>query len=188
MLTFAIFPFLLFFAGAYLVLCLPLASMWSIRKQNRGRHGIICPETRNPADIELDGRYAMQTAAHNYEHSRIASCSRWPEKDECDQECLAQVNPSPENIERLLSKWCSGKVCGLCDRALRASDWAFSRIGWLDENRKLIELHDIELKNLQQELQDKRPLCWTCHLQERERQAKPPAPRKGDRHRDAALA
>jgi hypothetical protein len=34
------------------------------------------------------------------EHSRLKSCPRWPEKGECGQECLAQVNPSPENVDR----------------------------------------------------------------------------------------
>lgn len=186
---FAVFPFLLFFAGAYLVLCLPLASVVSARFKNRGRHGIICPETDQPADIELDPRYAMRTAARNYEHSRLASCSRWPEKDECGQECLAQVNPSPENIERLLSKWCAGKGCAICARALNAADWSFSRIGLLDERQKLIELHDVQLNRLQLELKGKRPLCWKCHQEERVRQAVPPQIRKGDRHGlDSALA
>ncbi len=39
----------------------------------------------------------------------------------------------------------------------------------------------MNLRQLQAVLQEMRPLCWTCHQEERIRQAVPPRVLKGDR-------
>ena len=59
--------------------------------------------------VELDNKFALKTALRGEEHERLESCSRWPEKCECGQDCLAQINLSLENLERYLQKWYQGK-------------------------------------------------------------------------------
>ena len=115
------------------------------------------------------------------EHDRLQSCSRWPEKGDCDQECLAQVDPSPENLERLLQKWYQGKTCAICERALTPADWRRSRLALLNEKQKLFELRHMHLDELPSALDQMAPLCWNCHQEERVRQATPPRILKGDR-------
>ena len=51
--------------------------------------------------VEVDNKFAFKTALRGEEHERLQSCSRCPEKGDCCQEYLAQINPSPENLERL---------------------------------------------------------------------------------------
>lgn len=182
MLTLALFLIVLFFLGAVLVNGLPVAFSLQSYYQNRGRQSAICPDSGQPADIETDNEYAFWTALRGQEHSRLKSCSRWPDKGDCGQECLAQVNPSPENVNRLLSKWYEGKSCAICERSLAASDWRRSRLALLNEQHKLFELRHMHLDDLQSTLQHMRPLCWNCHQEERARQATPVRLFKGDRH------
>src|SRR5271165_1042486 len=151
MLTFALFPIVLFFLGALLVTGLPVAMSLQAYFKNRGRQSAICPENGEPVDIELDNKYSFWTALRGQEHTRLHSCTRWPEKGDCGQECLAQVDPSPENVARL-------------------------------EQHKLVELRQVNLRQLQSALEHMRPLCWTCHQEERVRQFVPPRVLKGDRH------
>jgi len=182
MLTFALFPLALFFLGALLVTGLPVALSLQSYFQNRGRRAAICPENGEPVDIEVDNEYAFWTAFRGQEHTRLKSCSRWPEKGDCGQECLEQVAPSPENVERLMLVSYRGKSCAICTRAITPPDWRRGRLAWLDNEYKLVELRQVDLKQLQFALERMRPLCWTCHQEERVRQATIPRSLKGDRH------
>ena len=187
MLTFAVFPILLFFLGAVLVTGLPVALSLQNYYRNRGRQSVTCPDSGQVVDIEVDRKFAFWSALRGQEHSRLESCSRWPEKEDCGQECLAQLEPSPENIERQLTKWYQGKTCAICARALSPGDWRRSRLAVLNERQKLFELRDMHLDELQTALQGMRPLCWNCHQEERARQAVAARILKGDRHGLASL-
>ncbi len=182
MLTFAIFPIVLFFLGAVLVTGLPVALSLQNYYRNRGRQSVSCPDSGQPANVEVDRKFAFLTAWRGQEHWRLESCSRWPEKGDCGQECLAELEPSPENVDRLLTKWYQGKSCAICARALTPGDWRRSRLAVLNDQQKLFELRDMYLEELQDKLQNMRPLCWNCHQEERARQAVPPRLLKGDRH------
>jgi|SRR5271167_988467 len=182
MLTFVLFFLVLFFLGAILVTGLPVALSLQSYFQNRGRQSAICPENGDHVDIEVDNKYSFWTALRGLEHSRLKSCTRWPEKGNCGQECLAQVDPSPENVDRLMLGWYKGKVCAICARAIAPSDWRRGRLAWLDGRYKLVELRQVNLRQLQSALGEMRPLCWTCHQDERVRQGVPPRALKGDRH------
>lgn len=173
MLTFALFPLALFFLGAVLVTGLPIAQALQSFYANRGRRAAICPESGEPVNIEADNEYALRTALHGLEHSRLKSCSRWPEKGDCGQECLAQVEASPENVERLLTMWFEGKSCAICARSLKPTDWQRSRLGMLNLQHKLVEMRQIYPFELQAAVEYMRPLCWSCHQEERARQAVP---------------
>ena len=182
MLTFAIFPILLFLPGAFLVTGLPVALSLQNYYRNRGRQRVVCPETGQPAAVAVDHKFAFWSALRGQEHSRLEGCSRWPERGACNEECLEQLDPSPENLERFLSKWYDGKSCAICERALTLSDWQRSRLGVLNQQQQLFELRQMFQEDLQSALQNMRPLCWNCHQEERERQAVPARVLKGERH------
>lgn len=178
---FAAFPIGLFIIGAIIMVGLPLVFSLQSYFKNRGRRSVICPENHQPVDVEADRKFAFWTAWRGKEHTRLQSCSRWPEKGDCGQECLAQVDPTPENIERLLKMWTDGKACGICGRLLDASDWRQGKLALLDENFSLIEMRQIDLEQLTATLEHARPLCWTCHQEERVRQEQPHRVLKGER-------
>ena len=178
---FAFFPLALFVLGAILLVALPVGLSLQSYFRNRGRRTVVCPENREPVTVELDNKYSFQTALRGQEHERLQSCSRWPEKGDCGQECLAQIDPTPENLERLLQKWYQGKTCALCERALSPADWRRGRLALLNEKEKLFELRHMHLDDIPSALDHMAPLCWNCHQEERARQAAPPRILKGDR-------
>ncbi len=180
--TYALFLVPLFFIGAFLLTGLPLALSLQNYYRNRGRRLVSCPETGQPTEVEVDNKFAFLSAWRGQEHSRLQACSRWPEKGDCGQECLEQLEDSPENIDRFLTKWYEGKSCAICQRALTPSDWRRSHLAVLNRQQQLFELRHMFLETLQSALQEMRPLCWNCHQEERERQAVPARILKGDRH------
>jgi hypothetical protein len=178
---FSAFPIVLFIIGAILLVALPVGLSLQSYFRNRGRRTVICPENHELVTVELDNKYAFATALRGAEHDRLQSCTRWPHKGDCGQECLMQVNPSPENLERLLQKWYQGKSCAICTHPLTPADWRRSRLALLNENQKLFELRHMHLDEVPSALDKMKPLCWNCHQEERARQAQPARILKGDR-------
>lgn len=177
---FATFPIALFIIGAILLVALPIGISLQAYFRNRGRRTVMCPDNHQPVTVEVDSKFAFRTALRGAEHERLESCSRWPEKGDCGQECLAQVDPTPENLERLLQKWYQGKTCAICERPLTPADWRRSRLALLNEHQKLFELRHMHLEEIPTALDQMAPLCWNCHQEERARQAAPSRILKGD--------
>jgi hypothetical protein len=182
LLTYSLFFIPLFLIGAALLTGLPIALSIQDYYKNRGRQSVTCPDSHQPSDVEVDRKFAFWTALRGQQHTRLQSCSRWPEKGNCGQECLAQLDPSPENVDRLLTKWYDGKSCAICARGLTSADWRQGRLAMLNQEQKLIELREMTLDRFASMLENMRPLCWRCHQEEHDRQAAPPAILKGDRH------
>jgi hypothetical protein len=59
----------------------------------RGMRTVTCPETNEPAAIELDAMRAALRSAVLSPDVQVRRCSHWPEREHCGQECLAQVDP-----------------------------------------------------------------------------------------------
>jgi hypothetical protein len=57
----------------------------------RGPKAVTCPETLEPATIELDAKRAALTSTFGDARLKVAKCARWPEHQDCDQECLKQA-------------------------------------------------------------------------------------------------
>ena len=170
---YAAFPIILFFFAAAILVGAPLASTLSSYFKHRGRQPVTCPDDGQRAEVEVDRKFALHAAMDGKELARVQTCSHWPENGACGQECLAQVETTPDNLDRLFKRWFEGKPCTLCSRTLTPSDWRFGRMGFLNEEFKLIELRQIDFTKLGSIPQPKRPLCWTCHQQEKQHQKAP---------------
>jgi hypothetical protein len=83
------------------------------------------------------------------------------------------VEAPPKNLDRLFARWFEGKPCTICTRAITPSDWRHGRLGFLNDEFKLVELRQIDVTELGAIAEPRRPLCWTCHQQEKQRQGKP---------------
>ena len=73
------------FLGAFLLW------MYSEKRAYREPRTIICPENLDYAEVTVDGERAARSALSGQEEFHIASCSRWPEMEGCDEECAMQV-------------------------------------------------------------------------------------------------
>ena len=170
---YAAFPIILFFFAAGILVGAPLASTLQTYFKNRGPRPVVCPDDQQNCKVEVDPKFALQAAMRSKEDSRVATCTHWPENGGCGQECLAQVEATPKNLDRLFTKWFEGKPCAICSRALTPSDWRFGRMAFLSEEFKLVDLRQIDMTKLGSIRQPKRPLCWSCHQVEKQRQAVP---------------
>ncbi len=170
---YAAFPIVLFFIAAAVMVGLPVASTLQSYFKNRGRRPVVCPDDQQRAEVEVDPKFALQEAMRGKEDARVQTCSHWPNNGACGQECLAQVDATPKNLDRLFKKWFEGKPCTICSRSLTPADWRFGRLGFLNEEFKLVELQQVDMTELGSIAQPKRPLCWTCHQQEKQRQRAP---------------
>src|SRR5579864_2993049 len=63
----------------------------------RGTRLIRCPETRAPEAIKIKAGTAAAQSLWCDPELRLSKCSRWPERHDCGQECLSQVEADPEN-------------------------------------------------------------------------------------------
>lgn len=64
-------------------------------RRYRGTKTLRCPETGDHAEVDLDERHATFTAAFKKPDLRVTQCSRWPEKDSCDEDCLHEPVNQP---------------------------------------------------------------------------------------------
>ena len=102
---------LLGFAGLFLLSLIPVAWV-ALRayRRFRGTRVITCPETGCAAAVEVDKGHAAATYAIGEPDLRLTSCSRWPEREGCGQECLSQIEASPEGclVRNMLIEWYQG--------------------------------------------------------------------------------
>lgn len=75
------------FAALYFVVPFALGAYLKYR----GRMVVTCPETREQVGVRVDAKHAALTAAVGHPDLRLKSCTRWPEKRDCGQECLLQI-------------------------------------------------------------------------------------------------
>jgi hypothetical protein len=135
----------------------------------RGRRVVECPETEKPAGITLDAPHAAITAFSSFPHLRLSSCSRWPEHAGCGQDCLAEVEASPEDclVRNILTRWYQGKVCASCAKPIGEIDWAGAKPALLRSDRVSVEWSQVPSEQLQETLATTSPICFSCHTANR---------------------
>ena len=80
----------------------------------RGQRIITCPDNQQPAAVRL------AWLGHS-----LRSCTRWPEKAGCGQECLAQIDAAPREclVQSIVASWYAGKSCVICKTAIGEIVW-----------------------------------------------------------------
>jgi hypothetical protein len=83
---------LAFWLVATFLILLPLL-LWrhEIYRRFSGSRLVSCPENQRPGVVSIDTRHAMSTGIDGRPDLRLCDCSRWPERANCDQACLAQA-------------------------------------------------------------------------------------------------
>ncbi len=68
-------------------------ALWAYARslQFREPRTIICPETERWAEVTIDAAYATRTELAGCADLRMAACSRWPERKDCNQDCAPQL-------------------------------------------------------------------------------------------------
>jgi len=135
----------------------------------RGRRVVTCPENRHPAGVTLDSHLIMLTALGKSPQLRLESCSRWPEKGGCGQECLSQIEASPEScmVRNILLNWYRGKDCHSCGMPIGEISVAGAKPAVLRADGVDVEWNEIPAEKLQETLLAANPICFACHTARR---------------------
>ncbi|HEY9139610.1 MAG TPA: hypothetical protein VIN93_01895 [Bryobacteraceae bacterium] len=131
----------------------------------KGRRVVTCPENQRPAGVTVDARHAMATGLGKPPQLRLESCSRWPEKTGCGQECLSQIEASPEGclVRNILLTWYSGKTCHSCGMPIGEVSLAGAKPAVLRADGVSVEWNEIPAEQLQETLLAANPICFACH-------------------------
>lgn len=159
---------LLVLFGVAMALLVAAAIVWQYVSY-RGRRVVMCPETHEPVDVELDAWRAARERTLDVEAKlKLQSCSRWPEKEDCGQECIAQIDESPEGtlMRNILVSWFRWKACALCGHAIGPIQWHDQMPGLRAPDGKLREWEGVAAADLPAILATHHAVCWNCLLAE----------------------
>jgi len=160
------------------VLVIILASVKGIRAywRARGKRLVTCPETHCPAAVELDAKGAGFVAIWGESHPRLRHCSRWPEKADCAQDCLQEVENLGQGclVRNIVQAWYRGKTCVYCHKPLdKAEEWTGHAPALLAPDQKTAIWRDVPPEKLPEVFEKYKPVCWSCHIAESFRQEHP---------------
>lgn len=132
----------------------------------RGGRVITCPENQRPAGVTLDAGHAFLSALEGHKDLRLQSCSRWPERKGCGQECLKQIEAAPEDclVRHILTQWYVGKTCALCGKPIGEIQWADHKPALLDAEHKTVLWQDVPAEQVPDVLATHQAVCWNCHI------------------------
>jgi hypothetical protein len=134
----------------------------------RGKRLITCPETKEPAAVELDLKYATVTSAVGKPHFRLKDCSRWPEREHCGQMCLTQLEGAPEDclVRVIVARWYEGKKCAYCRKEFGEILWHDHKPALMSPDGVTLQWNEIPPEQLPHVFLNHRPVCWNCHVAE----------------------
>ena len=164
---------LLALAAAYLVIW--LVGGFRFYLTLRGKRLVTCPETKKPAAVELEaGPVAMESLIGPFS-LRLRECSRWPERQNCGQGCLSQIEAAPEDclVWAIISKWYQGRECIYCHKPFGQIKWHEHGPALVTSDRNTVQRNKIPVEKLPEILATHWPVCWDCHVAETFRREHP---------------
>jgi hypothetical protein len=137
----------------------------------RGTRVIVCPENHQPAAVKVDASHAAMTAVWESPDIRLQSCSRWPEREGCDQSCTSQISGSPADTLafEMLKKWYSDKSCAICRRPIPPLQHVGPKPGMLNvasPGHETLSWDEIPAEHLPAMFETHLAVCSSCQVAE----------------------
>lgn len=141
----------------------------------RGASIVRCPETNDFVAVEVNAGRAAVSRVFGQPNLRLSDCSRWPERRNCGQECLEQIESSPADclVRAILAKWYAGKSCVYCGKLLGEINWLEHKPSLRSPEGQTVEWREVPAEKLPQVLATHLPVCWNCHIAARFRRLHP---------------
>ena len=132
----------------------------------RANRLITCPENQRPAGVRLNAWHATWTGMAKNPEFRLSSCTRWPERAGCGQQCLSQIEAAPEacEVRRILAAWYRGKQCASCGQPIGEILWAVQKPALLMADKTTLEWNQIPVDRLPETLERSAAVCFACHM------------------------
>lgn len=158
--------------GALLLFGRRLVTVWL---RYRGTRVVVCPENREMVAVEVDARHAAITAGPGRPELRLESCTRWPEKSHCGQECLGQIEGAPDVclLRNILADWYRDKTCAFCARPIGVVSWHDHKPALLAPSGGILDWGAFRPEQVVDVLGTHKPVCWDCAVTEGFRRAHP---------------
>jgi hypothetical protein len=137
----------------------------------RGSRVIVCPENHKPAAVTVDAAHAAVTAVWEKPELQLKTCSRWPEKHDCNQACTAQIALAPHDTLtfELLKRWYADKACAVCRRAIEPLHNGGPKPGMLNitsPGQEIVAWDEIPAEALPAMFETHVPVCASCQVAE----------------------
>jgi len=141
----------------------------------RGKRLITCPETHTSEAVDVAAGEAAVGAFLSEPTLHLKQCSRWPERQNCGQECLSQIEADPENclVWNIVSQWYEGKKCAICQKPIAPLRHLDHAPGLLSPDHTTVEWKELRPEQLPEVFSTYRPVCWNCHVAELFRRVHP---------------
>ncbi len=148
---------------------IPAYSKWS------GIMMVTCPESMSAAGVEVDAKYAALTSLGVKQNLTLKSCTRWPERQNCGQDCLTQVESSPEDclVKNILQNWFEGQSCSYCQGSFGKIHWHDHKPAFVGPGGDFVEWSTLPVEKLPEILESHKPVCWNCLIAENFRRQYP---------------
>jgi len=130
----------------------------------RGKRVVACPETKQPAAVEVAAGRAALTAVFGEPALRLRDCSRWSERGPCGQDCLRQIEEAPEDclLRTILTNWYREKECACCGKPIAEINWMQHKPCLMSPDLRIRAWKDFRPEHIPQVLETHRPVCWNC--------------------------
>ncbi len=152
--------------GALLAASLIPLLFLSVRNafRERGPRVITCPENGCRAEVAVDSWRSGLASAIGEDRRRLVACSRWPEKEGCDQACLSEIAEDPNGclVRRVVSDWYVGRRCAGCGREIPAMHATDRRPGLRGPDGRAVELAEVPPLEIDRVLATHEPVCANC--------------------------
>jgi hypothetical protein len=133
-----------------------------------GMRVVTCPETERYAAVEMDAPHAALTCLLGPSQLRLSSCSRWPERQDCPQDCIWQIDVSPIGcrLRDIVTGWYVGKECVFCHRLFEQIHWLEYQPALLSPDGRIVEWDTIRPEAIPDALVTHKPVCSQCKFLE----------------------
>jgi hypothetical protein len=134
----------------------------------RGTRVTACPETQQPAAVELALWNVVLTAVAGEPALRVRACSQWRERTLCDQACLNQIRAAPEEslVRTIRVRWYEDKICVCCGAPLVRLKWGPHKPALMSPEMKMVEWREIRPESIPKVLATHEPVCRNCLIAE----------------------
>ena len=141
----------------------------------RGKRLVTCPETHKTTAVNVSASEAALGIFFNEPTLRLSQCSRWPERQDCGQDCLQQIEADPENclVWNIVAKWYEGKKCAFCHKLIERVSHLDHAPALLGPDFRTAEWREINPEQLPEVFSKYQPVCWNCHVTETFRRLHP---------------
>jgi len=134
----------------------------------RGKMLFTCPATGETACVRVAAGDAARSSLIGRPKIHLSACSRWPERQNCGQECLSQIGADPQNclVWTKVSDWYRGRTCAYCHRPFLELHWHDHRPALLSPAGKTMQWSEVAPETLPELFETHLPVCWSCHIAE----------------------